>query len=103
MTGNKLGSSLAEIEKGVSKIWQSRLGVPNVSPEDDFFELGGTSLCMLNVIFQIKTTFGVELPYGEISRNTSLRKLSLLTALAVQRIQSPIENGNETKIVEGSI
>jgi nonribosomal peptide synthetase MxcG len=38
------------------------LGNPEISPDDDFFELGGDSMQAIDAVSIIETAFGVEIP-----------------------------------------
>jgi acetoacetyl-CoA synthetase len=47
-------------------IWESILGVPSLRPDDDFFDLGGTSLMALRLFEAIHERMGVELPISTL-------------------------------------
>jgi acyl-coenzyme A synthetase/AMP-(fatty) acid ligase/acyl carrier protein len=49
------------IERTLAEIWRSVLGVPEVGLDDDFFELGGTSLGAVKVLLSVKERLGVSL------------------------------------------
>ena len=49
------------VEKTLTAIWQSVLCVPHVCLDDDFFELGGTSLGAIKVLLAIKEQLGISL------------------------------------------
>ncbi|MFC9431620.1 amino acid adenylation domain-containing protein, partial [Streptomyces sp. NPDC056987] len=46
-------------EEVMAGIWQEVLGTERVGAEDDFFDLGGNSIQILQVISRIRTAFGV--------------------------------------------
>jgi acyl carrier protein len=50
------------LESGIAKIWKEILGVPDVASNDDFFELGGTSLHAARVVTKTRAAFGVKFP-----------------------------------------
>jgi acyl carrier protein len=50
------------LESEIAKIWEQILAVQDVAPEDDFFELGGTSLHAARVVTKTRASFGVKLP-----------------------------------------
>lgn len=50
-----------EIEQTLIKIWAAMLPVSQIGVEDDFFELGGDSLQVAQVVFQIRQQFQVDL------------------------------------------
>ncbi|MEO3859044.1 phosphopantetheine-binding protein [Acrocarpospora sp. B8E8] len=49
-------------EQQVMRLWSEILGVPVTSPEDDFFDLGGQSLAMVQFLARVESEFGVALP-----------------------------------------
>ncbi len=51
----------AALERGVAHIWQEVLGVTHVEVQDNFFDLGGTSVLMPDVIARLNDLFGVNL------------------------------------------
>ena len=69
------GGANAIVEQ-LRTIWQRLLSLPSVAPEANFFELGGHSLLLMQLLSQIRATFGVALtPRGVFDSPT-------LTALA---------------------
>jgi acyl transferase domain-containing protein/acyl carrier protein len=50
------------VQKKISEIWCELLGVKQVRPFDNFFDLGGHSLLGTQLIAQIRTEFQLELP-----------------------------------------
>ena len=58
--------SLHHIIESVTVIWKEKLKLEVVNVEDDFFDLGGSSLLGLDVLQQIAKRFGVNLEYADI-------------------------------------
>lgn len=58
-------SQQAVIE-GIQEIWQEKLKITAVGLEDDFFDLGGSSLLGLDVLQRIEKKFAVSLEYADI-------------------------------------
>jgi len=56
------GTPRSELEEQLSKIWADVLGVDKVGIHDDFFELRGHSLALIEVAFRVQETLGCELP-----------------------------------------
>ncbi|TQS25868.1 non-ribosomal peptide synthetase [Microbispora sp. KK1-11] len=50
------------LEDLLAAIWARVLELPEVSPEDDFFEVGGHSLAMLRIVGRVGELFDVDLP-----------------------------------------
>ena len=57
---------LTPSEEVVAAVWQEVLGVPSVTPTDDFFSLGGHSLLAIQVATRLAQLFGVDVPVLEI-------------------------------------
>jgi non-ribosomal peptide synthetase component F/acyl carrier protein len=49
------------VEPALAAIWAEVLDVEQVAPDDDFFELGGTSLLAMQIVARASDAFGVEL------------------------------------------
>ena len=48
------------LQDQVAAIWAKALGVKRVSPDDNFFALGGHSLLGVKVLAEIQTRTGIE-------------------------------------------
>lgn len=59
----------------VSGIWSELLGVKEVHPEDDFFEMGGHSLLGVRMMSHIQRAVGVELPLTGVFETPTLGEL----------------------------
>jgi acyl carrier protein len=68
--------SLADTQKLLGEIFASVLSVPDVSLEDNFFDLGATSLLMVRARNEIKTQFGRELAMNDLFEHTSIADLA---------------------------
>lgn len=84
------------LEDAVHGIWADILGLDNISPDSDFFDLGGDSILALNMLFRVHGDLGVELPPDTLFENPSLR---LFTA-AVSEAKS---GGTSDRMQEGQI
>jgi len=49
------------VEQAVAEIWESTLGVSKVGIDDDFFDLGGTSLALINTVMEMSKRFDLPL------------------------------------------
>jgi acyl carrier protein len=55
-----------ELEGHVLELWRAVLGVPQVSLDDGFLDVGGDSLTATQVLARIEAEFGVELALDEL-------------------------------------
>ena len=67
---------LAETQKLLGEIFAQILSVPDVSLEDNFFDLGATSLLMVRARNEIKTQLGRELAMNDLFEHTSIADLA---------------------------
>ena len=65
-----------ELERLIAEIWKGYLGVKSVGLDDNFFDAGGNSLVGLQVINEIRRTFGVELPKVALFQSPTIRTLT---------------------------
>ena len=56
----------ATTEERLRAIWESVLGVAPLLPDDDFFDVGGTSLAALTLIAEVHDRMGVDLPLSSL-------------------------------------
>jgi uncharacterized Fe-S cluster-containing radical SAM superfamily protein len=87
-------------EKALATLWTQVLGIEQIGLHDNFFDLGGHSLAVVQVNTRIRQTFNVELPLQTFSKastlahvaqklelaklETTLRELSFPTRFAVE-------------------
>jgi amino acid adenylation domain-containing protein len=62
-----------ETEVKVTALWKETLGLPHVGVDENFFDLGGTSLLALVLLSGVNRTFGLELPITKIFEYTTVR------------------------------
>jgi acyl carrier protein len=68
-------SELSDLESRVARIWTDALERTDpIGPHDSFFALGGESLSMMIVLFQIGEQLGVELSQATLLEAASLRQ-----------------------------
>ncbi|WP_328467272.1 non-ribosomal peptide synthetase/type I polyketide synthase [Streptomyces sp. NBC_00448] len=56
--------------------WETVLGVDRVGLEQDFFELGGSSIKLIELIHHLRTEFGVGIPVGLLFRSSTLHGMA---------------------------
>jgi non-ribosomal peptide synthetase component F/thioesterase domain-containing protein/acyl carrier protein len=64
------------IELQLVNIWKSVLGVDQVGPEDNFFDLGGYSLLAVRLFEQVENVFGKRLPLEVLFKAPTIRGLA---------------------------
>jgi thioesterase domain-containing protein/acyl carrier protein len=68
------------LDKRLTGIWESALGISLISRKEDFFELGGTSLQSVEILLQIEELFGISLPPSSLVEYNTVEKLYDLLA-----------------------
>ncbi|NIM18027.1 MAG: amino acid adenylation domain-containing protein [Candidatus Aminicenantes bacterium] len=65
-----------ENEKMIAEIWKDVLGLEKVGVEDNFFEVGGTSLDIVRLNSRLKEALKREIPVVDLFRYTSVSSLA---------------------------
>jgi polyketide synthase PksJ len=65
------------MEKIISHIWQSYFGLEQVGVEDNFFELGATSLDIIQLNKRVKESIGRDIPVNVFFRYPTISSLAL--------------------------
>jgi acyl carrier protein len=73
---NQGAESRTETEMWLANIWAEILERPDISRDDDFFNLGGDSLQGALVAAQIHAEFGVEVSIGSIAEHATVSALA---------------------------
>jgi acyl transferase domain-containing protein/NADP-dependent 3-hydroxy acid dehydrogenase YdfG/acyl carrier protein len=60
------------------QLWSHTLGVDEIGPDDDFFDLGGTSLSAIELMSNVRDVFDVELTIGFLFEAPTLSELTEL-------------------------
>ena len=71
-----LGAGATQTENQLAAIWAEVLGLDALSPESDFFDLGGHSLNGFNVLTRAEERLGVELAIDDLFEFPVLRDLA---------------------------
>lgn len=65
-----------DIEKKVEKIWESILNIDQIGVNDNFFDIGGHSLLLIQVYYKIKENFETDLSVVDMFKYSTIRLLS---------------------------
>lgn len=77
-TAENIASAAGDpLEAKLCDIWADVLGT-KVGPQDDFFELGGSSMAAAQIAAEAEAAFGVELPLVELFEESTVAKLAVL-------------------------
>jgi|ERR1700691_3090349 acyl carrier protein len=75
-TGTPVQRSATETE--MTRIWEDVLETKGIRTQDDFFEIGGTSLALIRIFGLIKEHFGVALEVEAAIEAATIAHLSML-------------------------
>lgn len=62
----------------LSQLWSAQLSRPRMSIQDDFFEAGGSSMQVIEMLMTVSNKFGREIDYVEFFEEPCIRKLTEL-------------------------
>ena len=63
----------SDFESAIAEIWKSLLGLPQISIDDNFFEIGGTSLLATLLLKRINSAFERILPIATVFEHATVR------------------------------
>ncbi|CAM5369434.1 non-ribosomal peptide synthetase/type I polyketide synthase [Streptomyces griseus] len=63
-------------EISVARHWKTLLGREQIGLEDDFFELGGSSIKLIELLHQLRAEFGVGVPVSRLYQVTTLHGMA---------------------------
>jgi amino acid adenylation domain-containing protein len=74
-----------DTERELAKIWLDILNIQSVGVQDNFFEIGGTSLSAIYLIAAIEQQFGKELPLSVLLTNPTIEELAKVLHLSSEQ------------------
>ena len=81
------------VEETLCELWATLLELDRVGAEDDFFELGGTSLDALEMVVACSETYEVHIPEGRAFTRRTVRELAAdIEALIIEAIEAMPEH-----------
>jgi syringomycin synthetase protein SyrB1 len=66
----------ADIEGTIAEIWAAALGVKEVGVNEDFFDLGGTSLALINIVLEMSRRFAMPLDTSIVAGGATVSALA---------------------------
>jgi acyl carrier protein len=85
-----------EIERTVSDVWRQVLGIQQVGINDNFFDLGGDSLLMTQVVGRLREALQIDLPLSKLFNYPTVSEL----ATAIEQIGAEDEDRERTAILD---
>lgn len=76
LSHNEFISPETDIEKQLANIWCDILSIRQIGINDNFFDLGGNSLLVVNTVVELNKHFNIELPFGIIYQFPTIKQLS---------------------------
>ena len=73
-------SSRASVEQTIASVWREVLGVQRVGPDENFFDLGGTSLLMVQAHCRLQQSVNTSLSLLDLFRYPTIRLLAAAIA-----------------------
>ena len=58
------------------ELWSNQLNRPTIDIRDDFFESGGSSMQVIEMLMTVSDKFGKEIDYAEFFQEPCIRKLT---------------------------
>ncbi|MFQ4145498.1 amino acid adenylation domain-containing protein [Chlorogloeopsis sp. ULAP02] len=86
------------IEKELANIWTELLKVKQVGIEDNFFDLGGHSLLLTQLVFRVRQTWQIELPLSSLWEMPTIALLAESIEMAQKMGDSTIAITPKNKI-----
>jgi thioesterase domain-containing protein len=68
------------VEFHLARIWERVLGISKIGRDEDFFDLGGTSIQAAEVLAQMEEQFGVSLASSILAEHSTIERLAPLAA-----------------------
>ncbi|NOK01767.1 MULTISPECIES: MupA/Atu3671 family FMN-dependent luciferase-like monooxygenase [Myxococcus] len=80
-----------QLEEQIAQVWRSVLRVEQVGVHDNFFDLGGHSLLMVQVHTQLKSVLGQDLPLLKLLEHPTISTLARFARQGPAAAQSQVE------------
>jgi surfactin family lipopeptide synthetase C len=86
-----------DTEEKIAAIWKEAVGVDTIGVDDNFFEVGGDSLIMIEVQWKLQEVFGRNVPLAEIFQNPTVRTLAAAFARPTLDEEGPASSTSQNR------
>lgn len=66
------------VENELQSIFESLIGISPIGIKDNFYDIGGHSLLLMKLSYQISTKFKIDIPIKKLLENPSIEKLAVI-------------------------
>jgi hypothetical protein len=84
-----------ELEATIARLWSEALGVERVGREDNFFDIGGHSLLVVQVHRRLRETLAREVSVVDLFKHATVRALAEHLRAAPAGGESPLDEARE--------
>ena len=78
MTMQTNGATHAASASYLLQLWSSQLDRPGLGVQDDFFDAGGSSMQVIEMLMTVSDKYGKEIDFAEFFKNPCVEQLSKL-------------------------
>jgi len=83
---NMTAATTGSTEDIVMRVWQQVLNNNNFTPDDNFFDIGGHSVLIPQIVIDLKKSYNIEIKIVDIFQYPTVRKLAAFIAGSVPEI-----------------
>lgn len=69
-------NNYSDLEIGIALIWKQVIGFFEIDVTSDFYEIGGHSIAMMQIVNAIQSKYNVALSYSDFNENSTIEKLA---------------------------
>jgi acyl carrier protein len=78
MENDAVGVADTSSTEYLKHLWSEQLNIPQVDVQKDFFDAGGSSMQVIEMLMTVSNRFGKEIDFAEFFKEPCIRKLSEL-------------------------
>ena len=95
--------SYSEVERAIAQVWRNVLGIEHVEPNDNFFDIGGTSFSMIQVYDQLPELLRQDLRLLDLYNYPTIHALDLYLEHQEEMPRHDADKEHQQKVQEESI